>query len=303
MPASQFVKLSTGAQMPTVGLGTWKSAPGEVESAVEIALKNGYKHVDTATAYGNEKEVGEGIKRSGVPREEIFLTTKLDNFDQADPQKALEFSLKALDTTYLDLWLMHWPAPMLRKDGKQLADKSLNWLDTWKGMEKVYKAHPDKVKAIGVSNVSQEFMKQLLAIATVVPAVNQIELHPSCTGTEEVEFCKGKGIVITAYSPLGSDNSPLLQNEVVGGLAKKYNVSPANILISLQANKINTSVLTKSVKEHRIKENFKIIDLEDEDIAALEAIDKTAHFRACSPDWTGWGSLGFSDMKKKLGEA
>jgi glycerol 2-dehydrogenase (NADP+) len=268
---------------------------------VEIALKHGYRHIDTATAYGNEKEVGVGIKRSGVPREEIFLTTKLDNPDHGNPDKALEFSLKQLDTPYLDLWLMHWPAPMTR-DGKN-ADKSIDWLDTWKHMERLYKAHPDKIKAIGVSNVSVEFMKKLLKIATVIPAVNQIELHPSCTGAQEVEFCTGQGIAITAYSPLGSDSSPLLTTDVVVNLAKKYGVSPANVLISLQANKINTIVLTKSVKEHRIKENFKLIDLSEEDIKELEAIDKKHHFRACSPEWTGWGSLGFEDVKAKLGEA
>jgi len=294
MPVSKSVKLNTGAEMPTVGLGTWKSAPGEVEHAVEFALKNGYKHIDTATAYQNEAEVGQGIKASGVPREEIFLTTKLDNPDHGSPAEALESSLKKLGTSYLDLWLMHWPAPMT-KEFK--ADKSLDWLDTWKTMEKLYEAHPDKIKAIGVSNVSVEYFERLLEVAKVVPAVNQIELHPSCPQQDVVDFCFKKNIVVTAYSPLGSDNSPLLSNAVVQKIATKYKVQPANVLISLQANKPGVNVIPKSVTNARILSNLIIIDLTDEDIAELHEIDKTHHFRACHTAWTGWGDLGFPDVR------
>ncbi len=124
---------------------------------------------------GNEKEVGEGIKQSGVPREQIFLTTKLNNPDQRNVASALDASLKALDTPYLDLWLMHWPCPMTKEGG---ADKERDWRDTWRDMEKVYKEHPEKVKAIGVSNFSVSYLRELLKFATVVPAVNQIESHP-----------------------------------------------------------------------------------------------------------------------------
>ncbi|CAK5261889.1 unnamed protein product, partial [Mycena citricolor] len=212
MPASISVKLNTGAEMPTVGLGTWKSQPGQVEHAVEFALRNGYKSIDTAAAYKNETEVGKGIAASGVPRSSFFLTTKLDNPDQAEAPEALESSLKNLGTDYLDLWLMHWPAPMT-KGTPALADKSKDWLDAWKSMEKLYKAHPDKLKAIGVSNFSVKFMERLLEVAEVIPAVNQIELHPSCPQQDIVDFCLSKGIAVTAYSPLGSDNSPLLTNE------------------------------------------------------------------------------------------
>jgi len=282
--------------MPTVGLGTWKSKPGEVEHAVEFALRNGYTHIDTATAYSNEKEVGAGIAASGVKRESIFLTTKLDNPDHKEAPEALERSLEALGTSYLDLWLMHWPAYMTKGQPSR-ADKSHDWIDTWKDMEKLYKEHPDKLRAIGVSNVSVEFMERLLAVATVIPAVNQIELHPSCTQEDIVELCAAKGIVVTAYSPLGSDNSPLLTNEVVTKIAAKYDVQPANVLISLQANKPNVTVLPKSVTNSRILSNAKLIDLTEEEIKELQAIDKTAHFRACHPDWTGWGSLGFPDCK------
>ncbi|KAK7044603.1 Aldo-keto reductase [Favolaschia claudopus] len=296
MPASKTVKLNTGAEMPTVGLGTWKSAPGAVEHAVEFALRNGYKHIDTAAAYKNEKEVGAGIAASQVPRGSIFLTTKLDNPDQKEASEALESSLKNLGTDYLDLWLMHWPAPMT-KDEPAVADPSHDWLDTWKSMEALYKKYPEKLKAIGVSNFSVEFLERLLAVAEVVPAVNQIEMHPSCPSQDVLDFCRGKGIVVTAYSPLGSDNSPLLTNEVVTKLAEKYDVTPANILVSLQANKSGVSVLPKSVTNTRILSNAVIIDLTDEEMKELDAIDKTHHFRACHPSWTGWGSLGFPDCK------
>ncbi|KAG9078130.1 hypothetical protein FRC06_008516 [Ceratobasidium sp. 370] len=175
MPIHESVTLNTGAAMPTIGLGTWKSAPGEVGQAVEFALKEaGYRHIDTAYDYGNEAEVGQGIKASGVPREKIFLTTKLPNSQHGTVQKALDESLAKLDAGYIDLWLMHWPAPM--KNGK--ADKSLDWLDAWKDMEKIFETQKDKVKAIGVSNFSVEFLERLLKEAKVVPAVNQIELHP-----------------------------------------------------------------------------------------------------------------------------
>ena len=222
----------------------------------------------------NEREVGEGIKASGVPREEIFLTTKLDNSAHRNPAEALQKSLDALETPYLDLCtnsflvcqlvpdpvyyvegLMHWPCPSDPKTGKP--DFEWSWLKTWQTMEELYKANPDKLKAIGVSNISVDFMEELLKVATVVPAVNQIELHPyvvtsrltkseeangghvyrSCVQEDIVEMCRSKGIAVTAYSPLGSSDSPLMSNEVVKNLAEKHNVGPANILLSLQANR------------------------------------------------------------------
>lgn len=154
----RFVALYLNGQC---SLGTWKSKPGVVEGAVAQALKLGYRNIDTATAYGNEAEVGRGIKDSGVPREQIFLTTKLDNPDHKNPEKALEYSLKQLDTPYLDLWLMHWPAPMV--DGKT-PDKTIDWLDTWNEMVRLYKAHPDKLRAIGKSRFSNARNGQLMSV-------------------------------------------------------------------------------------------------------------------------------------------
>ncbi|KAG5640111.1 hypothetical protein DXG03_001185 [Asterophora parasitica] len=330
MPASKTVTLNTGAEMPTVGLGTWKSAPGAVEHAVEFALKHGYKSIDTAAAYQNETEVGVGIKASGVARGDFFLTTKLDNPDHENAAEALEKSLKNLGTDYLDLWLMHWPAPMTPGSTGPLhgvlKGAQVDWLDTWKSMEKLYKANPKKLRAIGkrmiphltthtpgVSNFSVEFLERLLASAEVVPAVNQIELHPSCPQQDVVDFSRSKGIAITAYSPLGSDNSPLLNHEVVKKVADKYQTQPANVLISLQANRpgvssrnlsptpaslVRLELPCPSYKAYSpFSGNFNVIDLTDDEVAELNAIDKTLHFRACHPSWTGFGSLGFPDCK------
>ncbi|KAI0763166.1 Aldo/keto reductase [Irpex lacteus] len=296
MPLKSSVKLNTGAEMPTLGLGTWRSAPGEVEKAVEVALKAGYKSIDTATAYGNEEEVGHGIKASGVPRESFFLTTKLNNTDHRRVPEALEDSLRKLGTTYLDLWLMHWPAPMLPAGG---ADKDWDWKNTWKAMEKVYRENPDKVKAIGVSNVSVEYFEELLKVAEVTPAVNQIELHPSCNQAELVNYCRSKGIALTAYSPLGSQDSPLHDNPVIKKIADKHGVSTANILVSLQANKPDVTVLAKSVTPQRVIDNLKLVDLSSEEIDELTSLEKESPFRVCKPWWTGHGDLGFEDCRKE----
>ncbi|KAG8733900.1 hypothetical protein FRC11_000454 [Ceratobasidium sp. 423] len=286
MPIHTSVTLNTGAEMPTIGLGTWKSAPGEVGQAVEFALKEaGYRHIDTAYAYRNEKEA------SGVPRNEIFLTTKLPNTHHGAVQAALDESLSNLGTNYLDLWLMHWPAPM--KDGK--ADKSLDWLDTWKQMEKIYETQRDKVKAIGISNFSVEFLERLLKEAKIIPAVNQIELHPQ---TGVIGLCREKGIALTAYSPLGSEGSPLLTDPTVTKIAEAHGVHPARILVSLWANMKDVAVLPKSVKPARIAENNKVVELAPEEIAELLKIENRSKFRACKPLWTGWGTLGFPDVKE-----
>ncbi|EUC57875.1 aldo/keto reductase family protein [Rhizoctonia solani AG-3 Rhs1AP] len=284
MPIHTSVTLNTGAEMPTIGLGTWKSAPGEVGQAVAFALKEaGYRHIDTAYAYRNEKEVGQGIKDSGVPRSEIFLTTKLPNTHHGAVQEALDESLSNLGTDYLDLCK---------------ADKSIDWINTWKQMEKIYKTQRDKVKAIGVSNVSVEFLERLLKEAQVIPAVNQVELHPSCPQTDVIELCREKGITLTAYSPLGSTNSPLLADPTVTKIAEAHGVHPARILVSLWANTSGIAVLPKSVNPKRIAENNKVVELTPEEIAELLKIEKRNRFRACSPLWTGWGTLGFPDVKE-----
>jgi glycerol 2-dehydrogenase (NADP+) len=247
MSVNTHFKLNTGASIPAVGLGTWQSAPGEVAAAVEHALKSGYRHIDAAFIYQNENEVGEGLKKafaSGIKREDVFVTSKLwCTFHRTGlPQKCLDQTLKNLGLDYIDLWLMHWPVPMnpngnhpffpKHEDGSRDLDTEWSYVDTWKGMEEVYKS--GKVKAIGVSNFSVPYLEKLLKEATVVPAANQIENHPYLPQQEIVDLCQSNDILVQAYSPLGSTGSPLFQEEGVKEVAKKHNVGPGTVLISYQ---------------------------------------------------------------------
>jgi diketogulonate reductase-like aldo/keto reductase len=237
-------KLNTGAEIPALGLGTWQSPKGEVQKAVAHAIKSGYRHIDCAYAYGNEDEVGagikEGLKAAGISRSDLFVTTKLWCTYHTRVEQNLDSSLKALDLDYVDLYLMHWPVamnpngndekfPKLPDGSRDLVLERKHW-DTYKDMEKLLST--GKVKAIGVSNYSVKFLKDLLARVETVPAANQVENHPLCPQQDLVDFCKEKGILIEAYSPLGSTGSPLMQDEHVTKLAKEKGVSPGCILLS-----------------------------------------------------------------------
>lgn len=295
-------KLNTGASIPSVGLGTWRSGQGEVAEAVKHALQNGYRHLDCAWAYGNEKEVGEGIKASGVPRSEIFITGKLWCTRHQNVEKGLDETLADLGTDYVDLFLIHWPVCLNDKgndpkfptlpDGSR--DIDFNWnveKDTWKGMEAVYKK--GKAKAIGVSNFSIPKLKKLLETAEVVPAANQVELHPYLPQDDIVDFCKSKGILMEAYSPLGSNDSPILKDEEVLKIASKHGVESGTILISYQVAR-NVVVLPKSVTPARIEKNLKLVALDKEDMDTLNGLQKTKGKRFLTPAWKGV-KLGFAD--------
>lgn len=301
---TQF-KLNTGASIPAVGLGTWQSGPGEVAAAVEHALKSGYKHIDAALVYQNEKEVGEGLKKafaSGIKREDIFVTSKLwCTFHRPEQQeKCLSQTLENLGLDYLDLWLMHWPVPMnpngnhpyfpKHEDGSRDLDLEWSYVDTWKGMEAIHKS--GKVKAIGVSNFSIPYLEKLLKDATITPAANQVENHPYLPQQELVDFCQSKNILIQAYSPLGSTGSPLFEEDGVKEVAKKHNVGPGTVLISYQGMHFRSSQpkqthtnisspvargvtpLPKSVTATRIAENLKVVSLDSSDLEALNKIHK-----------------------------
>ncbi|PPJ53622.1 hypothetical protein CBER1_00860 [Cercospora berteroae] len=281
--ASTFT-LNTGAKIPAVGLGTWQSDPGQVKAAVAHALKSGYRHIDAAFVYGNENEVGEGLKEaldSGIKREDVFVTSKLWCTYHRKPEECLDEGLKRLGLDYLDLYLVHWPVPMNAngnhplfpklEDGSRDLDREWSHVSTWKSMEKLLKT--GKVKAIGVSNYSVPFLEELLKEAEVVPAANQIENHPYLPQSEISEFCKEKGILVEAYSPLGSTGSPLFKEEGVQELAKKHNVGAGTILISYQVSRGHV-VLPKSVTPQRIEENLKTVQLSSEDVASLEEIHK-----------------------------
>ncbi|KAF9885670.1 hypothetical protein FE257_012652 [Aspergillus nanangensis] len=273
-------KLNTGAEIPALGLGTWQSAPGEVKNAVSHAISVGYRHIDGAHCYQNEEEVGQGIKEalaSGkVQRSDLFVTTKLWCTSHSRVAEALDTSLKLLGLDYVDLYLIHWPLAMNPEGNHplfpKLADGSRDivhdhsHVTTWKSMEKLLDT--GKTKAIGVSNYSVRYLEQLLPHATVVPAVNQIENHPSLPQQEIVDFCKAKGIHVTAYSPLGSTGSPLFTAEPIVEVAKKKGVTPAAVLLSWHVAR-GSSVLAKSVTPSRIEDNRKLVQLDAEDMATI----------------------------------
>ncbi|WP_394138073.1 aldo/keto reductase [Cytobacillus oceanisediminis] len=239
--------LHNGVKMPWFGLGVFKVQDGdEVVQSVKAALKAGYKSIDTAAVYKNEEGVGQAIKDAGVPREELFITTKVWNSDQGYESaiQAFETSLEKLGLDYIDLYLIHWPVK-----GK--------YKETWKALETLYKEK--KVRAIGVSNFHTHHLDDLLQDAEIKPMVNQVELHPLLNQSELREFCKKQEIQIEAWSPLAQGE--LLENAALKEIAEKYSKSVAQVILrwDLQ-NEIVT--IPKSVKEHRIIENADIFDFE-----------------------------------------
>ncbi|KAK7203569.1 Aldo/keto reductase [Myxozyma melibiosi] len=292
MATKRLLKLNTGVSIPALGLGTWQSAPNEVYEAVLTALKTGYRHIDTAYAYENEAEVGKAIRDSGIPREEIFLTTKLWGTFHTKPEENLDISLKNLGLDYVDLYLMHWPIPF-NPEGTGLvphrADGSVDSLSDWdfiKTWELMQKIPSSKAKAIGVSNFSIKNLTKLLAAPTtkVVPAANQVELHPYLPQHKLVDFCKSKGIVVTAYSPLGSTSAPLQKEPVVQKIAEELKITAPQVLISWAISR-GTSVLPKSVTPERIVTNFNDVELDAEKVAAIDEIYKTTSKRIVNPPW------------------
>lgn len=220
-----LIKLNTGANIPAIGFGTWQDKDAQ-EDAVLAALKAGYRHIDTARVYGTEPAVGRAIKTSGIPRSEIFITTKLWNNSHApeDVEPALDASLKDLDTDYVNLYLIHWPSAfkpsssLFPKDsnGKNIPAPEIDYVETWKAMERVLKT--GKAKAIGISNFSRREVERVLEEGSVVPAAHQLECHPWLQQKEFVEWQKEKGIVIQHYSPFGNQNESYDKGKQFGKL-------------------------------------------------------------------------------------
>ncbi|KAG4103685.1 alcohol dehydrogenase [Neocallimastix lanati (nom. inval.)] len=271
------VTLNTGAKMPVIGLGTFLSESGKIVSSVKTALKIGYRHIDCALYYLNEKEVGDGIKESLkeniVKREDIFVTSKLwNNYHRPEMvHKAIEQTLNDLQLDYLDLFLIHWPIaqkPDHPEFGEEMEDIPI--IDTWREMEKLYKS--GKAKAIGVSNFNIDLLNDLLAKAEIKPAVNQIESHPYLPQHKLVKFCQDNNIQVTAYCPLGrgSDTNVLI-DPIINEVAKKNNMTPAQVALSWNAQR-NVIVIPKSVTPSRIEENFQIKELPQEDVDKINSI-------------------------------
>ena len=258
--------LRNGKEIPCVGYGTWQTPDGETaEKAVLAAIRSGYRHIDCAAAYGNEKSVGKAIHASGVDREKLFITGKLPN-----PERGYETTLKAFAQTlsdlgleYLDLYLIHWPAA---------AHQFENWeqinLDTWKAMTELY--HAGKIRAIGVSNFKPHHLSALMG-TEVQPMVNQIEFHPGFMQRETVDYCRDNGILVEAWSPLGSGR--VLSDTRLKEIADRYGKSVAQLCVRF-ALQNGVLPLPKSVTPSRIEENSKVFDFEISaaDMAAIEAM-------------------------------
>ncbi|MDQ0273631.1 aldo/keto reductase [Cytobacillus purgationiresistens] len=241
------ITLNNGISMPQFGLGVYKVENGlQTEDTVRNALQLGYHLIDTAAFYDNEEDVGKAIKASGLPREEIFITTKVWNSDQGydSTLAAFEQSLKKLDTDYIDLYLIHWPLP-----GK--------YVDTWKALEKIYKE--GKVRAIGVSNFHSHHLDTLLETAEIVPAVNQVERHPRLSQEELREYCKGKNIKLEAWAPIARGN--LSDEPTLRFIASKHDKTPAQVILRWHLQN-EVIIIPKTINEARLQENADIFDFE-----------------------------------------
>ncbi|ELU06173.1 hypothetical protein CAPTEDRAFT_162698 [Capitella teleta] len=278
--AVEHMRLSSGIDMPILGLGTWKSKPGEVENAVKAAIDAGYRHLDCAWIYGNEQEVGAALKskidEGVVKREDLFITSKIWNTKHRfeDALTNIKQSLSNLGISYLDLSLIHWPTSMKhdgncdkfpRDDQGNVQHTNVSYLETWKALEKAM--DDGLVKAIGLSNFNSRQIGEIISNARIQPSVLQVEIHPYFTQEKLVHFCKERNIVVTAYSPLGSPDRPwaapgeplLLEDPKLIEIAKKYSKSPAQVIIRWLMQR-GIAVIPKSVTPSRIIENFNVRD-------------------------------------------
>lgn len=250
-----FYVLNNNYKIPNIGFGTFRTPSGEeTEQSVLNAIKVGYRHIDCAAAYGNEKSVGDAIRKSGVPREELFITSKLWNDEKGYEKTLAAFNqtLEDLQVDYIDLYLIHWPIAKASKDNWQEANN-----ESWRAFEELYKQ--GKIKAIGVSNFLPHHLKPLLESANIKPMVNQIEFHPGMLQEEAVEFCKKHNILVEAWAPFS--NGQILKHPVLQEIADKYKKSVAQLTLRWIIQK-GIVPLPKSVTPERIKSNLDVFDFE-----------------------------------------
>lgn len=267
MPAVTDIKsitLNNGVEMPSIGLGVWEAREGaEVTQAILTAFDCGYRSIDTAMIYGNERSVGKAIRDSGVPRQEIFVTTKLWNTDQGydSALNAYDASLERLGLDYVDLYLIHWPAP---HQGR--------YVDSWRALEKLYREQ--RVRAIGVSNFKPHHLDTLQESWEIVPAVNQIELHPHFQQIETRQYCEEHDIAVESYSPL-KRGGELLHEPVIQELADKYGKTAAQIILHWHIQE-GLIAIPKSVTPERIRQNIDIFDfvMHEDDIELMRELNR-----------------------------
>jgi len=295
----QCVTLNNGVEMPIVGFGTFLSKPGEIGPAVRSAIDAGYRHIDCAVVYANQAEIGATLQEifaeGKVKREDIFITSKLraSGMEPSQIESQLAQTLTELQTTYLDLYLVHLPVATHSPDGKSVPIRGAGWglQDVWRAMESLYAS--GKVKAIGISNYSAALVNDVLCYAKVPPAVNQIERHPHLRQTKLVEFCQKDGVAVTAFGSLGAPglhggkaSANLLQNDIILKIGEKYGKSAAQVLIRWSVDS-GVIAIPKSVSAERIKDNFNVFDfkLSSEDMDQIATVEDG--LRSFDQEWTG----------------
>lgn len=255
------IQLSDSHRIPQVGLGVWQASDDEARAAVRVALEEGYRHVDTASIYGNEKGVGEGLRDAGTPREQVFLTTKIWNADQGleAATAALDASLERLSVDYVDLLLIHWPTPSQDR-----------YVDTWRAL--INARRDGKARSIGVSNFNPDHLQRLIDETGVAPVLNQIELHPFMQQKALRQAHQSMGIATQSWSPLGQGSA--LTNPVILELAEKHGRTAAQVIIRWHLE-LGLIAIPKSITPSRIRENFDVFDfvLDTSDLAAIAVLD------------------------------
>ena len=269
--------LSNGVQMPMLGYGVYQVSKEECERCVSDALEVGYRHIDTAQAYFNEREVGDAVRKSGIPRKEIFLTSKvwIDHYGYESCKASVEVSLEKLQTDYIDLMLLHQPFS--------------DYYGAWRALEDLYEQ--GRIRAIGISNFYPDRMVDLASFARIRPMVNQVETHPYNQQTEAQKWMKKYGVQIEAWAPFGEGRGGMFTDPVIAGIGKKYGKTVAQVILRWEIQR-GIVVIPKSTHIERMRENFDVFDfaLSEEDMATMAALDKnqSSFFSHTDPGTVEW---------------